>query len=51
MDHIHLKDHIVIHKIGKRILVCDNTANLSCCQKYILWLFLCKKCFYCILSA
>ena len=51
MDHVHLQDHIVIHKICQGSLICHNTANLCSCQENILWLFLGKKSLHCVLAA
>ena len=39
MDHIHLKDHILVHKVGKCALVGNYTADFGCGKEYILRFF------------
>ena len=46
VDHIHLKDHIVIHKVSQSFAVCDDSTYFCSSQKYIIRLLLCEEFFY-----
>ena len=46
MNHVHLKDHVVIHEISQGILICDNTSDLGGSEKHIFRLFSSKEGLY-----
>ena len=39
MDHVHLKNHIVIHEISECFTVCHDTAYFCGCKKHIIRFF------------
>ena len=50
VDHIHLKDHIVIHKVSQSFAVCNDSTYFCSSQKYIIRLLLCEEFFHLILT-
>ena len=50
VDHIHLKNHIVIHKVSQSFAVCDDSTYFCSSQKYIIRLLLCEEFFHLILT-
>ena len=49
MNHVHLQDHVVVHKVGQRALVGHNAAHLGGRQEHVLGVLLFKEGFYLIL--
>ena len=49
MDDVHFQNHVVVHEIGKGVLVCHDAAHLGGGEEDILRLFFGKKCLHLIL--
>ena len=51
LDDIHFQDHVVIHEVGRVLVIGQNAAHFRRGQKHVFRLLFLKKCFHQILTA